>query len=51
MEMRIEKKLAVMDRALGLLSRMFEVVPMGEHAARLARQAAPPVVQPRFTWS
>ena len=50
MDMTLEKKLDVMDRGLAMLARHFEVVPMGEHAARVAERQVP-AVTPRFTWS
>jgi len=42
-------KLAVMERILRLLGEQFEVVPMREHAQRIAASSSVATVQPRFS--
>ena len=43
------RKLELMARILRLLSEQFEVVPMHEHAARIAASSTVTTVQPRFS--
>jgi hypothetical protein len=43
-----EKKMAIMRRILQVLKNQFEVVPMGEHAARIAAMPRLNVAEPRF---
>jgi peptidoglycan-N-acetylglucosamine deacetylase len=42
------KKMELMSRILNLLSQQFEVVPMREHAARIAASSTVTTLQPRF---
>jgi peptidoglycan-N-acetylglucosamine deacetylase len=48
MNLRGEKKMAIMDRIYSTLKDQFEVVPMKEHAARLATIPRLKLNQPRF---
>ena len=42
------RKMELMSRILNLLSEQFEVVPMREHAARIAASSTVTTLQPRF---
>jgi peptidoglycan/xylan/chitin deacetylase (PgdA/CDA1 family) len=48
MKMPKEKKLAVLTRALEIFRSLFEVVPVGEHAATVAGAKATPRIVPVF---
>ncbi len=48
MNLPAEKKLNLMSRVLAMLSARFEVVPMGEHAARIARAGRLRSAEPNF---
>ena len=48
MRMPKEKKLAVLTRALEIYRSLFDVVPVGEHAATVAQAAATPRIVPVF---
>jgi hypothetical protein len=48
MRMERARKLALLERALGLFRDLFDVVPVGEHAEAIERSAAAPRVVPRF---
>jgi len=48
MQMERSRKLALLERALEAYRELFEVVPVGEHAASIERSAAAPRVVPRF---
>jgi hypothetical protein len=43
-----EKKMAIMDRIYSILKEQFEVVPMKEHAARIAKSPPSKLTEPRF---
>jgi hypothetical protein len=48
MQMERARKAALLEEALTIFRDLFEVVPVGEHAAAIERQAAAPRVVPRF---
>jgi hypothetical protein len=48
MNMERARKLALLERALGIYRELFDVVPVGEHAASIELGAAAPRVVPRF---
>jgi hypothetical protein len=48
MQMERSRKLALLERALGIYRELFEIVPVGEHAASIERGATAPRVVPRF---
>ena len=49
MKLSAEKKLVLLDEMIGIIQKHHDIVPMGEHAARLNERAGLRSVEPRFS--